>query len=99
LLCYLPPLRRAAASTAARPTTGTATAATMPPAPLACGTTSSAACSCRTACFRGRRIRCAIRTVEVWFFAAFYERLIILEVFATFDGDGAGIRGWLPFHR
>jgi hypothetical protein len=68
----------------------------MPPAPLTgCGSTRR----CRPASLCGSRGRSAVRTVEVRLIAALDEWLLVIEFFATFNGDGAGIRCRLPFDR
>src|SRR5580704_7638402 len=87
-----------AASASAATTTGAAAAAAMPPAALtsrATGTTRT----CRSASLSRGGIRDAIRTIEVWLIPALDKGLIVIELFATFDGDGAGVGRRLPFHR
>src|ERR1700733_4768773 len=70
----------------------------MPPATLTCGTAGTTRTS-RSASFRRCGIRGAIRAIEVWLISAFDKWLIIIELFATFDGDGAGVGRRLPFYR
>jgi hypothetical protein len=68
----------------------------MPPAPLTgCGS----ARRCRPAALCWPRSGSAVRTVEVRLIAALDEWLLVIEFFATFNGDGAGIRCRLPFYR
>jgi hypothetical protein len=69
----------------------------MPPASLPTGACRAPACG--PASFHRRRVRDSIGTVEVGLISTLNKRLIIVKVFAAFDGDGAGIGGRLAFYR
>ena len=73
-----------------------ATPAAMPPPALTSGTTTR---STRSARFYRCSIGRAVGTVEVGLISTLDKGLIIVELFAAFDGDGAGIRSRLTFRR
>jgi hypothetical protein len=70
----------------------------MPATALTCGTAGTTSTS-RSASLCRCGIRGAIRAIEVWLVPTFDKRLIIIELFPTFDGDGAGVGCRLPFYR